>query len=208
MYKMYKRYFKYLLEHKKNVFAECWKEGLYIHAFTHDLSKILPSEFMPCAKYFYTNNPDKYKKYFEEACNLHLKRNKHHPEYWAGRDMPIKHIKEMVCDLKAMSRKFGGSAQEYYLQNYYKWDMTRRTRLILELELELLIGYIKPINGCNQGRWMIIEELIKNAEDYFKSKSKMSDNDIENRVNDLLKPACDKYNVNIYQLVKNSKSTM
>lgn len=53
--KMYWNYFKYVLEHKKNVFIECWKEGLYIHAFTHDLSKFSILEFKSYAKKFYGN---------------------------------------------------------------------------------------------------------------------------------------------------------
>jgi len=53
--KKYLDYLKYVLEHKKNVFIECWKEGLYFHAFTHDLSKLLPCEFFPYANYFYSD---------------------------------------------------------------------------------------------------------------------------------------------------------
>lgn len=160
----YIKYLLYVLEHKKNVFIECWKEGLYLHAFTHDLSKFLPSEFIPYAEHFYgerdcrkCNNylhcdynqiglghsiwakecrDYKYNK-FNQAWKLHYKRNKHHPEHWIGRNMPIKYIKQMVCDLKGMSRKFGDTAQAYYLKNYDKWDMTWRTRMNLEWELNL-----------------------------------------------------------------------
>lgn len=46
-------YLLYVLEHKKNVFKVCWKRGMYLHAFTHDLSKFLPSEFFPYAERFY-----------------------------------------------------------------------------------------------------------------------------------------------------------
>ena len=49
----YIKYFLYILEHKKNVFKMCWKKGLYLHAFTHDLSKFLPDEFFPYANWFY-----------------------------------------------------------------------------------------------------------------------------------------------------------
>lgn len=37
------------------------KRGLYLHAFTHDLSKFLPSEFIPYAKWFYGENGIKLK---------------------------------------------------------------------------------------------------------------------------------------------------
>lgn len=49
----YIKYLLYVLEHKKNVFKTCWNKGLYLHAFTHDLSKFRPSEFIPYARYFY-----------------------------------------------------------------------------------------------------------------------------------------------------------
>jgi hypothetical protein len=73
----------------------------------------------------------------------------------------------MVCDLKAMSRKFGGTAQEYYLQNYYKWDITRETRRRLEIALDLIKLYNAPICECNEEYWMTIEELIKSAEEFY-----------------------------------------
>nr|DAM24006.1 MAG TPA: hypothetical protein [Caudoviricetes sp.] len=153
----YIKYLFYILEHKKNVFIECWKEELYLHAFTHDLSKFLPSEFIPYARNFYgkyipqrildnivgidnkskIKTKEQVKEEFNKAWQLHYKRNKHHPEHWVGRDMPRKYIKQMVCDLKGMSRKFGDTAQQYYLKNYYKWDMTWRTRMDLEWELDL-----------------------------------------------------------------------
>ena len=60
---MYWKYFKYVMEHKRNVFIECMnmakkykgqdKIDLIIHAFTHDMSKFLPCEFIPYAKWFY-----------------------------------------------------------------------------------------------------------------------------------------------------------
>lgn len=162
----YIKYLLYILEHKKNVFIECWKEELYLHAFTHDLSKFLPSEFIPYARNFYgkyipqrildnivgidnkskIKTKEQVKEEFNKAWQLHYKRNKHHPEHWVGRDMPRKYIKQMVCDLKGMSRKFGDTAQQYYLKNYYKWDMTWRTRMNLEWELDL-----NDSEACNYG---------------------------------------------------------
>jgi len=131
--KKYFNYLIYLLEHKKNVFIECWKEGLYIHAFLHDLSKFLPSEFIPYAKFFMAKNRAKeYKKSDEDNSDFqkgwlkHQKRNKHHWNYWVSITrkneiipipMPLKYVKQMICDWKGMSRKFGGSWQEYYEKN-------------------------------------------------------------------------------------------
>lgn len=134
--KPYWQYFKYVLEHKKNVFIECWKEGLYVHAFTHDLSKFRPSEFIPYARYFYVDK-EKYKNGFDKAWKLHYKRNKHHWNHWRNTKcmslIPIKYIDQMICDWKAMSRKFGDTAQAYYLNNYNKIKLRRESRLMLEL---------------------------------------------------------------------------
>lgn len=187
--KHYVEYFKYTIEHKRNVFIDCWNEGLYVHAFTHDLSKFLPSEFFPYANKFFKKddkNAAENKELFNKAWKKHYTRNKHHPEHWVGRDMPIKHIKQMVCDLKAMSRKFGGSAQEYYLNNYYKWDITPNTRYYLEIHLDLIYRLNGPVCECNEEYWMTIEDMI----------------DKGINVNDFLKHACLKYKLDIEKLVK------
>ena len=63
---MYWEYFKYVCEHKKNVFKCCfyeskrwfkggnYKKGMFYlwHGITHDLSKFSPKEFKPYAKWF------------------------------------------------------------------------------------------------------------------------------------------------------------
>ena len=130
---MYWKYFKYVVQHKKNVFIECWKMGLYVHAFTHDLSKFLPSEFIPYAKFFYETDREKnYKKSDEGNMNFqigwlhHQKRNKHHWNYWISVSrftdirplpMPEKYVKQMIADWRGMARKFGDTAKEYYDKN-------------------------------------------------------------------------------------------
>ena len=217
----YIKYLLYILEHKKSVFKTCWNKGLYSHAFTHDLSKFRPSEFIPYARYFYGDYPpnallkdighkniktrEMIKEKFNKAWELHYKRNKHHPEYWKGRDMPYKYIIQMVCDLEAMSLKFGGTAQEYYLKNYYKWDITRETRFRLEKKLDLIEIFNVPICECDSQVWMTIEELIKDMDNYYNQNGVIADGTPENCLNNLLKHACGKYNVNIYKLVKGVK---
>ena len=51
----YFEYLKYVLIHKKNVFKICFRKGMFVHAFTHDLSKFHPVEFVSYAKRFYGN---------------------------------------------------------------------------------------------------------------------------------------------------------
>ena len=43
----------------------------------------------------------------------------------------------MICDWEAMSLKFGGFAQEYYLNNYNNVKLDYDTRLLLEMMLGL-----------------------------------------------------------------------
>ena len=222
---IYIKYLKYILEHKKNVFIECmilakqyWNEKyfkknnrkvvreLIIHAFTHDLSKFSLKEFIPYAKYFYGKKKTlKTKDDFENAWEHHYTVNKHHPEYWTGKNMPIKYIRFMVCDLKAMSRKFGGTAQEYYLQNYNKWDISHETRHRLEIELDLIKEYNAPICECDAEYYMNIDELIKDSEEFLNRNGYISKGTVKDNINDFLKPACEKYDLDIYTLVKEAR---
>ena len=164
--KKYINYLKYILEHKKNVFIECWKEGLYFHAFTHDLSKLLPCEFIPYAEWFYGHHGVKLEKNynqeqlnngmsnlsrnylecknnFNKAWEHHYENNPHHWNYWIDNngvvlDMPIKHIKQMICDWKGMSRKFGDTPQSFYKNNRYKINLSTKTRC----NVEYILGFI------------------------------------------------------------------
>lgn len=132
----YFKYFIYIVEHKKNVFIECIKDGLFIHAFTHDLSKFRISEFVPYARFFFrtdrSNNyniKDELDKDFQYGWNHHQKRNKHHWNYWVSitrknEIIPIPmseiYVRQMLCDWGAMSRKFGGDIIKYYDDNKEK----------------------------------------------------------------------------------------
>lgn len=130
---MYWSYFKYIIDHKKNVGIECLKMGLFIHALTHDLSKFKPSEFIPYAKFFYSKDrANNYKQSdendlnFQKGWNHHQKRNRHHWNYWVSVtrknevipvEMPMKYVRQMVADWNGMSRKFGGTTEEYFNKN-------------------------------------------------------------------------------------------
>lgn len=151
----YKEYFKYLMEHKKNVFIECWNEGLYWHGLVHDNSKFRMSEFIPYSKFFKATNRAKgnYKTIDEVDVNflkgwlLHQKRNKHHWNYWVSLNrrsqliplpMPLKYIKQMVCDWRAMSRKFGGTPKEFYNKNKDSFILHPETKRNIEIKLGVL----------------------------------------------------------------------
>ena len=154
---MYIEYFMEVMRHKKEVFKNCWKQGLYKEAFMHDMSKFLPSEFIPYAKWFKGDRGTKLtkildgldeevkkeyeinKQNFERAVQKHYKRNKHHWNHWTNdlfyEDIPDTCLQELVCDWMAVGKKYGNSPQEYYLRNYYQINMTDENRWKLELAL-------------------------------------------------------------------------
>lgn len=147
----YFSYLKYILEHKLNVGIECFKIGLYLHAFTHDLSKFLPSEFIPYARFFHeTDRTKNYKQTdetnqnFQKGWCLHQKRNKHHWNYWVSVTrrneivpvpMPEKYVKQMIADWRGMSRKFKGSAKEYYDKNKKNFILHDETVKLIETHI-------------------------------------------------------------------------
>ncbi len=120
--KQYIQYMKYVLRHKWYVMNECFRNRLYWQGIIHDLSKFLPSEFVPYAEYFHnkdgsskvvrgatgyyqaaeTGDPE-----FTVAWLFHQNRNPHHWQFWIlalddggilSVPMPEKYAKEMVCD--------------------------------------------------------------------------------------------------------------
>lgn len=122
---IYWTYLKYVLRHKYYVAIECFKRGLFWRGITHDMSKFLPSEFIPYARFFYGKYPtndeifmdllsygfcmskEYVRKEFDIAWNKHQKRNPHHWQYWLLQndsegltklDMPNDYLLEMFCD--------------------------------------------------------------------------------------------------------------
>lgn len=108
------------MNHKINVFVECWKEGLYIQGIFHDMSKFAPQEFIPYALKFYSNQKsESIELRWQKAWLHHQNYNKHHWEYWIvnrstreALPMPRKYLIEMVCDWRSFSRKWGRSAKK------------------------------------------------------------------------------------------------
>lgn len=119
---MYWNYLKYVLKHKWFVFIECLKIIQPWHGIVHDLSKFLPSEFIPYARWFYGKGDDKDKESFDVAWCLHQHRNKHHWDYWIMSNgkpvpMPSKYVMQMIADWRAMGRTFGDTAESFYAKN-------------------------------------------------------------------------------------------
>lgn len=142
---MYWKYLKYVLKHKWFVFVECCKLGIPLRGLLHDLSKFLPSEFIPYARYFYGDYPESLTVYekthfpnmknkacikndFDYAWLKHQKRNRHHWQYWILKyddgdlipmPMPIKYIKEMLADWRGAGKAINGydDTKSWYLKN-------------------------------------------------------------------------------------------
>ena len=194
------KYFKYILEHKKNVAIECWKEKLYIHAFTHDLSKFLFCEFIPYAKYDFqnlNNNTNKIKDDFNRAWQHHKDNNKHHWDYWHERNlsMPLKYKIQMICDWKAMGRKFGNTAQEFYLRNFDKIKLQQEDRLIIERLLDL---DFKHCCECDLVHWQNIKEIIESDIDY---KKKYPNNYCDKLTKEWIEDINKKYNLDVLKIL-------
>lgn len=135
--KKYWNYFKYIIEHKKNVFMFCWEEKMYVHAFLHDMSKFSPTEFISYSKNFYGTPTEKLDSKFDYAWLHHQRKNKHHWEYWVDGNgkalrIPYKYLKQMLCDWKAMGKKFNDTPLSYYNKNKKGFNLERGTRILLE----------------------------------------------------------------------------
>jgi hypothetical protein len=150
------KYASYLFRHKWYVFIECCKAGIPWRGLVHDLSKFLPSEWIPYANYFYKpkqrDETGYYKpcdtgdKAFDYAWLLHQKRNKHHWQWWVlpkgggGVEilpMPDKYRKEMLADWRGAGRAqgYGDNTNEWYKANRNKMQLHPETRAWVEHQL-------------------------------------------------------------------------
>lgn len=130
----YFKYLSYVVRHKWYVFRECARHGLFWQGVVHDMSKFLPSEFIPYARHFYGDKKSDvgesttgYQKPehtgdldFDWAWELHKRRNPHHWENWHDTvisttgahipysiAMPTPIAMEMVCDWKGAGKATG-----------------------------------------------------------------------------------------------------
>ena len=143
---MYWKYLKYLIKHKWFVLVECYKFNEIWRGITHDLSKFLPDEFIPYARYFYGDYPEtskmstwfkyeycgKYRENIEHEFDIawlkHQHRNKHHWQHWLLQEddgdvkilsMPLKYFREMIADWKGAGRAINGKNDPTECKNWY-----------------------------------------------------------------------------------------
>lgn len=144
------QYLAYVLRHKWFVFIECCHLGVPWRGLLHDLSKFLPSEFLPYARHFYGRpGPHAAADSGEEAFNLawlkHQKRNKHHWQWWVLRfddgtvralEMPDEYRREMVADWRGAGKAQGKpDTRAWYEANRGKMVLGLETRAWVEQEL-------------------------------------------------------------------------
>jgi len=128
---------------------------MYWRGIVHDLSKFLPSEFLPYARHFYApdgtqlsgkrNEKGYYKPIdtgdsaFDYAWFLHQKRNKHHWQYWCipkddggtkALSMPTTYTAEMLCDWK------GAKMAQRANDTMHSWWDENRQKMTFHVEAE------------------------------------------------------------------------
>lgn len=91
----------WLLEHCPEVLDEVDPDIFWDLIKAHDESKFSEEEFEPYAQKWFGDG--KKTREYELAWEHHYMNNEHHPEYWAGEDMPYIYILEMICDWGSFS---------------------------------------------------------------------------------------------------------
>jgi hypothetical protein len=150
------RYAKYVARHKAFVLVAgirlgppagflSWVPWL-VRLIVHDWSKLLPSEWIPYADYFYgppvENCPtclEKRERSFNRAWLLHQHRSRHHWQSYVLREdsglvkhlpMPPAVVREMVADWMGAGRAIKGTwdARPWYLSNSLRIILHPETR--------------------------------------------------------------------------------
>lgn len=144
-------YLKYIFRHKWFVLVECYKMGIIWRGLMHDMSKLLPSEFFAYREYFYGGYshdmmPKPIEDDFDFAWHWHLKRNKHHWQWWIIKfdegalkifEMPLEYRKEMLADWIGASKAITGknNVYDWYTQNKNKMALASYTRHWIDYEI-------------------------------------------------------------------------
>lgn len=144
----YLKYFLYILKHKWHVCLRCFARGLIWQGLVHDLSKFLPSEFIPYANYYYGCAKDRqaWEVRFHAAWLRHIHRNRHHWQHWmlvtdqmgaSMLEMPLRYTREMICDWDGVCRHMdnGISVQDWYRTNACNMRLHLRTAKFIREDL-------------------------------------------------------------------------
>lgn len=147
--------------HKKLVMEHCFKVGLYRQGLLHDLSKYMPSEFLPGCRYYQgnrsPNNAQREAVGYSSAWLHHKGRNKHHYEYWidysvnpgegiVGQKMPVRYVIEMFMDRVAASKTYlGDQYTDQQPLQYFEKGAGRLGKMIHPETSRLLYDLLKKL---------------------------------------------------------------
>ena len=121
-------------------------------AWTHDLSKYSPIEFIESVKYYQGNRSPidacKEDKGYSMAWFHHKGRNPHHYEYWQDNfdqggtpvQMPYKYAIEMLCDYFAAGRAYMGDKFTY--KEELKWWYNKRKCCAMHPQTKWFVTYV------------------------------------------------------------------
>jgi hypothetical protein len=160
--KKYFLYLKALLRHKWFVFLEACKLGIPFLGIVHDISKFLPDEFIPYARFFYGEyeglKKEVVKEDFDRAWLKHLHRNKHHWQRWLlindngiviqypektfkqvePQNIPPRYLSEMIADWRGAGRAYGNpDTKRWYLKNRNNIILHPVSQILVEFELQI-----------------------------------------------------------------------
>lgn len=176
-------HFKVVMTHKKYVYEECKACGFFYRGILHDVSKLLPIEFLSSAKYFQGNRSpieaEKEDKGYSMAWLHHKSVNKHHWEWWTDFDdygnvvankIPYVYVIEMICDWigagKAYTKDKWSQASpiDYYNKERPNRYFNEETEKLVVYLLEIirdngLYEFHKTVKKKNKDK--IIAEYIK-----------------------------------------------
>lgn len=153
-----RKHLKTINHHKAEVMKNCFRTKLYRQGLLHDLSKYSPTELIPGGRYYQgdrsPNAKERELKGYSAAWLHHKGKNKHHWEYWidfspakqefAGCEMPLPYVLEMVCDRIAASKTYRGEQYTdrdplaYYERSRYYYIIHPKTDALLKELLTLL----------------------------------------------------------------------
>lgn len=151
-------HFQTVTRHRHEVIKNCFRAGIGLQGLFHDLSKYMPTEFLPGVRYFQGDrSPNEMEREtigYSNAWMHHKGRNRHHYEYWndynprtkriEAVEMPPRYFAEMICDRIAASKIYYGenytdeSSLNYYLRKKGKMFINKNTERDLEKILRVL----------------------------------------------------------------------
>lgn len=152
------KHFCTITHHRHLVIAYCFRAGIGFQGLFHDLSKYSPREFWAGSKFYQgTRSPTEAERETlgASAAWMHHKgRNRHHFEYWTDVNpktkqyepvrMPIRFVKEMLCDRIAASRTYQGKKYTDAFPLAYFLSGTARKRMHPDTA-NLLEGWLRML---------------------------------------------------------------